>query len=39
MKAPRSGNARIHGMSSVTKASIAYIATQVFLGVVSGEQH
>ena len=28
-KATRSGNARIHGMHSVTKASIAYVATQV----------
>ncbi|KAG6914628.1 hypothetical protein DXG01_016213 [Tephrocybe rancida] len=28
-KATRSGNARIHGMTSVTRASIAYIATQV----------
>jgi hypothetical protein len=28
-KATRSGNARIHGMTRVTKASIAYIATQV----------
>lgn len=28
-KATRSGNARIHGMISVTLASIAYIATQV----------
>jgi hypothetical protein len=28
-KATRSGNARIHGMKSVTPASIAYIATQV----------
>ena len=28
-KATRSGNARLHGMRSVTKASIAYIATQV----------
>jgi hypothetical protein len=28
-KATRSGNARIHGMKSVTIASIAYIATQV----------
>lgn len=27
--ATRSGNARIHGMTSVTCASIAYIATQV----------
>jgi hypothetical protein len=28
-RATRSGNARIHGMTSVTPASIAYIATQV----------
>ena len=28
-KATRSGNARIHGMRRVTKASIAYVATQV----------
>lgn len=28
-KATRSGNARIHGMRSVSKASIAYVATQV----------
>ncbi|KAJ3534367.1 hypothetical protein NMY22_g6959 [Coprinellus aureogranulatus] len=28
-KATRSGNARIHGMSFVTPASIAYIATQI----------
>jgi|ERR1700722_6801320 len=28
-KATRSGNARIHGMTSVTPASIAYISTQV----------
>ena len=28
-KATRSGNARLHGMRSVTKGSIAYIATQV----------
>jgi len=28
-KATRSGNARIHGMTKVTAASIAYIATQV----------
>ncbi|KAF8190092.1 hypothetical protein BJ912DRAFT_850336 [Pholiota molesta] len=27
-KATRSGNARIHGMSHVTRASIAYVATQ-----------
>ena len=31
-KATRSGNARLHGMTKVTPASIAYIATQV--GVV-----
>ncbi|KAG6912633.1 hypothetical protein DXG01_013209, partial [Tephrocybe rancida] len=31
-KATRSGNARIHGMVSVTRASIAYVATQVFPG-------
>jgi hypothetical protein len=29
-KATRSGNARIHGMTRVTPASIAYIATQVW---------
>lgn len=28
-KATRSGNARIHGMTRVTTASIAYVATQV----------
>jgi len=28
-KATRSGNARIHGMTKVTSASIAYVATQV----------
>jgi hypothetical protein len=28
-KATKSGNARIHGMTTVTKASLAYIATQV----------
>ncbi|KAH6907219.1 hypothetical protein BKA70DRAFT_1104875 [Coprinopsis sp. MPI-PUGE-AT-0042] len=28
-RATRSGNARIHGMESVTEASIAYVATQV----------
>lgn len=28
-KATRSGNARIHGMRAVTKASLAYVATQV----------
>lgn len=30
-KATRSGNARIHGMTSVTTASIAYVATQVLV--------
>lgn len=30
-KATRSGNARIHGMTSVTPASIAYVATQVHI--------
>ena len=30
-KATRSGNARLHGMTSVTPASIAYVATQVSL--------
>ena len=29
-KATRSGNARIHGMTHVTLASIAYIAMQVW---------
>ena len=29
-KATRSGNARIHGMTRVTLASIAYVATQVW---------
>ena len=28
-KATRSGNARIHGMTQVTRASIAYVTTQV----------
>jgi hypothetical protein len=28
-RATKSGNARIHGMTSVTKASLSYIATQV----------
>jgi hypothetical protein len=28
-KATRSGNARLHGMTKATPASIAYIATQV----------
>jgi hypothetical protein len=29
VKATRSGNARIHGMTRVTRASLAYVATQV----------
>jgi len=29
VKATRSGNARIHGMTRVTPASLAYVATQV----------
>ena len=33
-KATRSGNARIHGMTRITRASIAYIATQVCTIVV-----
>jgi hypothetical protein len=32
-KATRSGNARIHGMTRVTTASIAYTATQVRLSL------
>jgi hypothetical protein len=36
IKATRSGNARIHGMSSVTRASLAYIATQVRLHYIFG---
>lgn len=28
-KATRAGNARLHGMTNVTAASIAYVATQV----------
>jgi hypothetical protein len=28
-KATRAGNARIHGMTTVTSASVAYVATQV----------
>lgn len=31
VKATKSGNARIHGMTSVTRASIVYAATQVKL--------
>jgi hypothetical protein len=34
-KATRSGNARIHGMTQVTPASIAYIATQVSILISS----
>ena len=33
-KATRSGNARLHGMTSVTPPSIAYIATQVYFKLV-----
>ena len=33
-KATHSGNAQIHGMCFVTKASIAYVATQVRLSQV-----
>ncbi|KAH7917216.1 hypothetical protein BV22DRAFT_1108609 [Leucogyrophana mollusca] len=36
-KATRSGNARIHGMRSVTKPSIAYIATQVRFALTSAQ--
>ena len=32
-KATWSGNARIHGMRAVTKASLAYVATQVCLTI------
>ena len=31
VKATRSGNARIHGMTRVTTASLTYVATQVHL--------
>ncbi|KZP06421.1 hypothetical protein FIBSPDRAFT_966463 [Athelia psychrophila] len=34
-KATRSGNARLHGMTRTTKASIAYIATQVRFALCS----
>ena len=34
-KATRSGNARIHGMTQVTTASLAYIATQVSLSFLT----
>jgi hypothetical protein len=33
VKATRSGNARIHGMTRVTTASLAYVATQVRLAL------
>ncbi|KAF9241133.1 hypothetical protein BU15DRAFT_45179, partial [Melanogaster broomeanus] len=36
-KATRSGNARIHGMRAVTKASIAYVATQARFGLTSAQ--
>ncbi|KAF9242147.1 hypothetical protein BU15DRAFT_44292 [Melanogaster broomeanus] len=36
-KATRSGNARIHGMRFVTKASIAYVATQVRFALTSAQ--
>ncbi|KAH6894924.1 hypothetical protein BKA70DRAFT_1439093 [Coprinopsis sp. MPI-PUGE-AT-0042] len=35
VKATRSGNARIHGMTSVTRASLAYISTQVRFALTS----
>jgi hypothetical protein len=38
VKATRSCNARIHGMTSVTPASIAYIATQVSPYLLSAVQ-
>ncbi|KAH6876507.1 hypothetical protein BKA70DRAFT_1370095 [Coprinopsis sp. MPI-PUGE-AT-0042] len=34
-KATRSGNARIHGMTAVTRASLAYISTQVRFSLTS----
>lgn len=37
-KATRSGNARIHGMTNVTPASIAYVATQVLFRILSSCQ-
>ncbi|RDB26749.1 hypothetical protein Hypma_005379 [Hypsizygus marmoreus] len=37
-KATKSGNARIHGMTSVTPASLAYIATQVRFALSSASQ-
>ncbi|KIJ58150.1 hypothetical protein HYDPIDRAFT_119899 [Hydnomerulius pinastri MD-312] len=36
-KATRSGNARIHGMRAVTKASIAYVATQARFSLTSAQ--
>ncbi|KAG9310743.1 hypothetical protein JVU11DRAFT_9349 [Chiua virens] len=36
-KATRSGNARIHGMRSVTGASIAYVATQARFALMSAQ--
>ncbi|KAF9241307.1 hypothetical protein BU15DRAFT_87241 [Melanogaster broomeanus] len=36
-KATRSGNARLHGMQSVTKASIAYVATQARFALTSAQ--
>ncbi|KIJ58642.1 hypothetical protein HYDPIDRAFT_102277 [Hydnomerulius pinastri MD-312] len=36
-KATRSGNARIHGMRVVTKASIAYVATQTRFALTSAQ--
>ena len=38
-KATRSGNARIHGMTRVTTASLAYVATQVRLTVILPSFH
>ncbi|TDL18751.1 hypothetical protein BD410DRAFT_842620 [Rickenella mellea] len=35
VKATRSGNARLHGMTQVTKASLAYIATQLRFSLTS----
>ncbi|KAH9930787.1 hypothetical protein B0H21DRAFT_699948 [Amylocystis lapponica] len=36
-RATRAGNARIHGMTSVTPGSIAYVATQVHFALSSAE--
>ncbi|KIJ57837.1 hypothetical protein HYDPIDRAFT_103751, partial [Hydnomerulius pinastri MD-312] len=36
-KATRSGNARIHGMRSVTKASLGYVATQARFALTSAQ--